>query len=94
MKIKDVVLRANVLGLFLTYYNPGDNPTYQLATVDVSYFAVSSSQQVYRAKTLKDIRAFLTGYAEGKLFGHVEGYKAGHAEGFESGHAKGHAKMT
>lgn len=56
---KAVELEARGKGLFLSYYNPGDNPTFKLATVDADYFAVSSSETVGRFKTLKQVRKFL-----------------------------------
>lgn len=60
--LKQVQKDAARVGLFVTYYNPGDNPQFKVATVDADYFALTSYQTVHRCTTLKAVRKFVEGY--------------------------------
>lgn len=52
-------------GLYISYYNPGDNPQYKVTTTDDGYFAASGATTVFRAKRLADVSTFLDGVAYG-----------------------------
>ena len=60
--LKQVQQDAAAVGLFVAYYNPGDNQQFKVATVDADYFALSSYHTVHRCTTLKGVRKFLTTY--------------------------------
>ena len=60
--LKQVQADAAEKGLFVAYYNPGDNPQFKVATVDVNYFAMTSYQTVKRCTTLKAVRKFVDNY--------------------------------
>ena len=60
--LKQVQQDAAAVGLFVDYYNPGDNPQFKVSTRDVPYFAMSSNDVVHRCTTLKGVRKFLATY--------------------------------
>lgn len=64
--LKKVQADALGLGLYVEYYNPGDNPQFKVATVPGDYFGLHSNDVVFRASRLSKVRQFLNQYAEAK----------------------------
>jgi hypothetical protein len=64
--LKKVQADALGLGLYVEYYNPGDNPQFKVATVPGDYFGLRSNNVVFRASKLSTVRQFLNRYVKGK----------------------------
>lgn len=50
------------LGLYVTYYNAGNNPQWKVATSDKPYHALSAGETLLRATSGHLVSAFLEGY--------------------------------
>jgi len=66
-----VIARANLRataalsGLFVTYYNAGNNPQWKVATVDKDYHALAGHETLGRFTTPREVAVFLDGFAKG-----------------------------
>jgi hypothetical protein len=64
---------AGKMGLFVLYYNPGDNPQYKVTTRDVDFHAPTAGQTLFRGSKLSAVGFFLDGYFAGLRDGKLRG---------------------
>lgn len=54
------------VGLYVSYYNPGDNPNFKISETATGYFQTQSKNTLFRCTKACEVSAFLFGYGCGK----------------------------